>query len=256
MVVSLSLIAEYSSPRFAGIVAGYPLGGAISLFFIGLEQGTDFAANSAVYTVIGLAATQAFVLGYYKVSALLININKKTNIVAASLGGLAAYLMVISALKLLPVNLTTAVVFALISIVFYNYLFKNIPNIKIKNRIKLNPKMLAARAFTAAAIILIVTGSAKLVGPKWAGLLAAFPITLFPLLVIVHVAYQTEHAHTIIKNVPRGLISLTIYAALVSLTYPELGIYQGTLIAYIGATVFLILIAFDFFFILRRRIKR
>ena len=37
MVVGLSLIAERSGPRVAGILAGYPLGIALALFFIGYE---------------------------------------------------------------------------------------------------------------------------------------------------------------------------------------------------------------------------
>jgi uncharacterized membrane protein (GlpM family) len=64
VVVLLSLIAEWASPRIAGIASGYPLGAAISLYFIGLENGSGFAARSALFTAAGLAATIAFVGGY------------------------------------------------------------------------------------------------------------------------------------------------------------------------------------------------
>jgi len=54
MVLTLSLIADFVSPRIAGILSGYPLGAAISLFFIGFEIGPGFASESALYTMTGL----------------------------------------------------------------------------------------------------------------------------------------------------------------------------------------------------------
>ena len=64
VVVLLSLIAEHAGPRVAGIVSGYPLGAAISLFFIGIEIDPAFAARGAIFTAAGLSATVAFVGGY------------------------------------------------------------------------------------------------------------------------------------------------------------------------------------------------
>ena len=49
VVVGLSLVTEYVSPKVAGILSGYPLGAAIALFFIGLEIGPDFAAQNSVF---------------------------------------------------------------------------------------------------------------------------------------------------------------------------------------------------------------
>ncbi len=65
VVLLLSLVTEHVSPRVAGILAGYPLGAAIALFFIGLESSPEFASNSAVYTMMGLVATQSFVYFQY-----------------------------------------------------------------------------------------------------------------------------------------------------------------------------------------------
>src|SRR5210317_1720551 len=64
VVVLLSLIAEHAGPRVAGIVSGYPLGAAISLFFIGIEIDPAFAARGAIFTAAGLSATVAFLGGY------------------------------------------------------------------------------------------------------------------------------------------------------------------------------------------------
>ena len=69
IVLGLSLVAERVSPRVAGVLSGYPLGAAIALFFIGLEIGPQFAADSAVFALAGLTASMVFVAAYFAVSA-------------------------------------------------------------------------------------------------------------------------------------------------------------------------------------------
>ena len=69
MVLTLSLIADFVSPRIAGILSGYPLGAAISLFFIGFEIGPGFASESALYTMTGLVGIQGFIYSYYLASS-------------------------------------------------------------------------------------------------------------------------------------------------------------------------------------------
>src|SRR5690625_1237741 len=64
IVLGLSLVAERVSTRIAGLLAGYPLGTAIALFFIGLEIAPAFAAESAVFSLAGFTATMALGCGY------------------------------------------------------------------------------------------------------------------------------------------------------------------------------------------------
>ncbi len=60
-VVGLSIIVDKVSPRVAGILAGYPTGSAITLFFFGLENGAEFASRSSLFNVAGLIAMQTFI---------------------------------------------------------------------------------------------------------------------------------------------------------------------------------------------------
>ena len=96
------------------------------------------------------------------------------------------------------------------------------------------------RAFLAGFMILIIIGTAKFVGFRWAGLFSAFPSTLFPLILIVHLTYDKVHVHTILKNFPQGLGSLITYLLCVSIVYPVSGIYIGTLISLAVATIYLL----------------
>ncbi|MFC1723547.1 hypothetical protein ACFL0V_05395 [Nanoarchaeota archaeon] len=247
VVVLLSIIAEHVSPKMAGILSGYPTGSAISLFFFGLEQGTQFAADSAVYNMIGLVAMMSFIYFYYRSSSYF----SKFNIVLSSIVSIFGYFVVIWLLHFIKLNKFIAVLIPIISMIIFIYLFKEIQNIKIRNKIKITHSVLFLRAFFAACIILTVIGTAKLVGPTWAGLFSAFPTTLFPLIVIVHFTYDTKHVHTVIKNVPIGIGSLILYSLTISIVYPLFGIYIGTIISFIVATVYIFLFQF-----IQKRVKR
>jgi hypothetical protein len=242
MVVILSLIAEFVSPRAAGILSGYPLGAAIVLFFIGFEISPTFASQSAVYTMVGLVATLCFVYTYYRFTLVMKSDMRVLNILMASGISIAAYTVAAYILKYLKVNIVTSFMLGTFFILLFDRLFKQIPNAKIKNRLRFSGRILLLRAFVAAIIIVLITTVAKLVGPAIAGLFSAFPITMLPFIAIIHFTYDPRHVHSIIKNVPRGIFSLLIYALVVALSYPSCGVYFGTLIAYIFATLYLIMI--------------
>ncbi|MDT8272356.1 MAG: hypothetical protein RRA35_04100, partial [Desulfomonilia bacterium] len=132
-------------------------------------------------------------------------------------------------------------VMAIISFVF---LFRKIPDERIENRIVFTFRVLLLRAFIAASFIVVITGTARMVGTSWAGLFSAFPTTLFPLLLIMHLTYDRKHVHTVIKNFPIGLGSLVFYSLSVSVSYPAFGIYIGTLLSFGVATLYLLFYQF------------
>ena len=237
LVLTLSAVAEHVSPRAAGLLAGYPAGAAITLFFIGLDISPEFASDSAVYTMMGLVATQAFVYSYFKATLYF----KKFTIVTASVFAIIGYFLVIWLLHHIRLNKFLAALIPIASIFVFVYLFRQIKNTTIRDRVKLTPRILFLRAILAGFLILIIIGTARSVGSRWAGLFSAFPSTLFPLILIVHLTYDKAHVHTIIKNFPLGLGSLITYSLCVSIFYPASGIYIGTVISLAAASIYLLL---------------
>lgn len=235
VVVGLSILAEHVSPRIAGILSGFPTGTAIALFFFGLEVSPRFAADSALYNIIGLIAMQAFILVYYKVSLRF----RKYSIFLSSLFAILGYFVVVWGLHYMDVNKYIAVSMTTIVMIVISIYFKKIENSKIADRQKLNRNVILLRALISATIILVITGIAKLVGPTWSGLFSAFPTTLFPLILILHFNYGKSAVHTVIKNVPIGLGSLIVYSLVVASVYPRYGVYTGTIIAYTCSIIYL-----------------
>lgn len=72
-----------------------------------------------------------------------------------------------------------------------------------------------------------------------AGLLAGFPFTMYPLLVLMHFGYGPAMVTIMIKHYPVGPGSLMVYAAVVALSYAPLGIYRGTALGFVVATIYL-----------------
>ncbi len=235
-VLALSAVAERVSPRVAGVLSGYPLGAAIALFFMGVEIGPGFAAQSAVYTQVGLVALQIFVYVYFRVSAAL----QQGGILLSSAAALGAYFTASWLLHAIPFSAAAAVLLPIASIFVFMLLFRRIQNVAITRSVRFTWAVLGLRAGLAAVMIIAVTGAARAVGPAWAGLFAAFPIALFPLMLIVHMTYDKSHVHTIIKNFPLGLGSLIAYTASVSLLYPAVGVGWGTLLSFGAATAYLL----------------
>jgi len=237
IVIGLSILAENVSPKTAGILSGYPTGSALSLFFFGLEVSPKFAAESAVFNMIGLTASMTFVFTYYLASTYF----KKYNIFLSSISAIIGYFITTWGLHYIELNKFAAILVPIATAFIFIHLFKKIPNSTIKTKIKLSNKTLILRAILAASIILTVTGTAHLVGAKWAGLFSAFPTTLFPLMLIIHYTYDKKHVHTIIKNFPIGIFSLIAYSLSISIVYPLYGIYFGTLISFGIASVYLLI---------------
>jgi uncharacterized membrane protein (GlpM family) len=239
-VLALSILSERLSPKLAGFLSGLPTGTALTLFFFGLENGTEFASQSAIFNLAGMIAMQAFLYAYYRTSDKL----RKNVILWSSIFALISYAIIIYLLKFIKFNEFSAIIIPALTIPLFIYLFRKIPDTKIKKRVNLTYNVLIFRALIAGLIITAVTSVAGIVGPQWAGLLSAFPTTLFPLILIMHLTYDKKHVHTVIKNVPYGQLSLVFYTLSVFYFYPRAGIYWGTLISYAFVGVYIIIFYF------------
>ncbi|MEM7442857.1 MAG: hypothetical protein AAF414_05960 [Pseudomonadota bacterium] len=237
MVLGLSWLSERVGPKVAGVFAGFPLGIAVSLFFIGVEQGPDFAATAATSTVGGLSASLAFCVVYWLVS----KNSGVINVVLTSVLSLAAFFGAAALISLLPQDRWVLTGLTVIMVGLAILIFRKIQNVSADSgkNVVVTPLILLVRAAVATAIVLAITGLASAIGEEWSGLLSGFTITLYPVLVIVHVTYSEREVHGIIKNFPFGIGSLIIFALTGSLLFAPLGIYWGALVAVVLSSLYL-----------------
>ncbi|MTI10633.1 hypothetical protein [Curvivirga aplysinae] len=238
-VLALSFIAERVSPRAGGIMAGYPLGTAIALFFIGLENGLEFATDAALYTLPGFVAAMMLAAGYF----VGLKTALKPRVLISTIVAMGAFGITSFLLKLPSYNIYIAVFIPMIAIPVFTFAFRRIENTRVGRPVKTTATILLIRATAAAAMVLIITGVASAIGPVWSGLLAAFPVSMVPFLIMMHLTYGENQALTIIKNYPAGLGALVVYTLTVYLCYKSLGVAMGTLLSFATATVYLIMYA-------------
>lgn len=233
LVLGLTLVAEHVSPRVAGVLSGYPLGVAIALFFIGVENGVGFAATAAVYTLAGFSASLVMVVIYHRVS-------QRLGVLWSSVAAVIGFLLIATLLRQFSYTLISGMLLTLSAMTVAIYAFRRINNTTVGKRVQLSLSVMAVRAGAATAIVLLITGLAGQVGEAWAGVLSAFPITLFPFLVILHITYGGAQVHTVIKNFPLGMGSLLAYTVTVAVTYPQYGVGWGTVFGFVSATIYLV----------------
>jgi len=236
MVLGLGTIAVRASPRIAGLLSGYPLGTALALFFIGLEISPTFATQSAVHTLAGFTATMALGAGYLVAGRQ----PGLKGVMGGLLGGFAAWLAVSTLLAQFSFTRLTGTLVTLCAIGVFSWLFRAIPDVKSSARRAFSWPALAARAGLATLIVFAITRTAHWLPPEWAGTLAAFPVTMLPFLLILHVGHGHAPVATVIKHYPAGLGSLLSYTLCVSYTYSSLGLLWGTLAGFLAATLWLL----------------
>ena len=237
VVLGLSMIAERVSTRVAGLLSGYPLGTAIALFFIGLELSPEFAADSAVHTLAGFTSTLALGGGYLLCGRR----DGLAGVLAGPAGGLVCWLATSALLAQVEFNRLGGTLTTLAAIALFTWFYRRVADARAIARGRFSWWALAFRSGLAAGIIFLITGLAHVVPTAWAGILAAFPVTMYPFLVILHLTHGAAPVATVIKHYPAGLGSLLWYALCVSLTYASLGLAWGTLLGFVVATLWLLL---------------
>ncbi len=238
-VVGLSLIAEYLSARVAGILAGYPHGIAIVLYFIGIEQGVDFAAEASIYAIGGLGANVLLAYVYYR----LCRAPGLQNTLIAACVSLVSFLMLAAIINQLEINQFLAMLITFIMIGLVAVMMRRTTNVKVSKGVGISHLDVLMRALLATCIVLSIAGAAKAIGRDWSGMLAGFPVVTFPLLLIIHFHYGRPPIATMVKNYPFGLISLVVFTVTVSFAFPAFGMNWGTLIGFAAATLYLLILA-------------
>ena len=240
IVIALTWLAERVSPRVAGIVAGAPQNAVLVYFFVGRDMGIPFAVASAPHGVASFTATIAFVLAYYGAAA---RAARHTALWGCA-AGLAAFWLVALALAALPLTFATAALATGCTIALAVRLFRGAAPAPALRPVRYTAGLLALRGSAAAITIAFTVTVAEYLGPRWAGLMAGFPATLLPTLLIIHLTHGRASALTLLRHFPVGVVSVAIYVASVAVTFPLLGITAGTAAALAVSTLYLIAIGF------------
>jgi hypothetical protein len=201
LILGATLAGRRWGPAVGGWLAGLPLtSGPVSVVLV-MEQGPDFAAAAAVGTLLGLVSHTAFCVTY----AFAARHAGWTPSVAAALAAFAATTLLLRPLPLSPGTAAVLVGAVLVPAALV------IPVSVHPTRAVSPPRGdLALRMLAASVLVLALTGFARLLGPRLAGLLSPVPVFVTVLTVFAH---RTEGAHAATRLLRGAVLGSTGFAA-------------------------------------------
>jgi hypothetical protein len=239
-VIALTWLAERVSTRVAGIVAGAPQNAVLVYFFVGRDMGVPFAVQSVPHGVAAFTATIAFVLAYYGAAARV----ARSTALCGTLAGLVAFWLVAGALSIVPFTFTPAALLTACAIALAVGLFRHAGSPPVLRPVRYTARLLFLRGSAAAVTIVFAVTLAELLGPRWAGLMAGFPATLLPTLLIIHLTYGRSSVLAVLRTFPLGVVSVALFVAGVAVAFPLLGVAAGSAAALGVSILYLIAVGF------------
>jgi hypothetical protein len=209
--------ATLAARRWGEIVAGWAVGlpltsGPTSVFFA-VEQGPAFAADAAVATLLGLVATAAFFIGY-------ILGTRSSHKIMALFSGITIYLASVWGLSFLPSDLGTAVLLVVLALSAVLFVLRTPP--AAAERTPPAWWDLPLRIFTATTLVVLITGGAQRLGPRWSGLLSPFPVFTCVMATFAYYQGGAVSALRLIRGVVMGLFAFMAFFVVVTLLVEHL----------------------------------
>jgi hypothetical protein len=224
----LALAAGRWGPRVAGWLAGLPIVAGPILLFIALEQGADFAARAAASALAAVAATVTFIVAYAH------SAQHARWPIALSVG-LAAWLCAAWVVVQLPESVGVSLVLAATALFAAPRIFPR-PAPEHGGR-AVGRGELAARMLAGALLTVAVTLVAGVVGPRWSGSLAIFPVLASVLAVFSHRAQGPAFVAALLRSMTLGMGSLATFCLVLATTLPMLGLVAAFTLATAGTAL-------------------
>jgi hypothetical protein len=232
-ISAATLAGERLGTRIGGLIANLPSNILVSLLFISMTRGTDYAIAAAGSVPIGMAVDTVFLL--VVIAAL-----KKGLKLALPLG-IAVWIataMIFFALPPLGVAagilLYAVVCAASFAVAEWGLGIKAVEKKKAPFRLS----VMATRAVFAGTIVAGAVALAQIAPPYMTGILATFPAVLLSTMVILTRAQGRDFARATGKVLILSSSNIIVYSSAVMVFFPITGAWWGTLAAFILAALY------------------
>jgi hypothetical protein len=222
LVGGASLAARRWGPAIGGWVVSLPLTSGPVLLFLAIERGPQFAVDTSVGTLLGLAAIVAYSLAFVAASSR----GPVASIVAASVAyavaGLVLQLAAGWPFALLVVLVAGAILLAV----------RAVPASSGRRVTARHPAWdLPARVVVGTALVLGLTSAAPLLGPTASGIVTTFPVYVSVLSVFAFLNEGRDGAINVLRGLLTGLVgTVAFYVGVYALAVPA-GIGPAFLVA-------------------------
>jgi hypothetical protein len=219
--------SERFGSKIGGFIGGLPSTALLSFFFIGLTQSPVTASEATTVFPLVYSITGIFLVVYGWLS-------KKGFTFTLFFSLFIWFILSAIVAWINPQNFgLNLILYAFILLIAY-YLMESKLKIRTLEKIRINHtlKQTALRSLFGGTIILLAVVLAKLGGPVFGGIFAAFPAMFISTLFLSYRAQGMEFSRSMTKPLMvTGMVTIVIFAVAVRYSYIKTGLYIGTLIA-------------------------
>ncbi len=222
-------LADRFGSKIGGFIGGLPSTAAVSFFFIGLTQSAEIAAQATTVFPLSYAFTGLFLVLYALfwrrgfVFTLGISISAWFFLSAC---------VVLFKLENFILSVCLYILFFIFAVYVLEYRLK-LPSIG-KEDVKYSGLQFLLRAIFGGSIVALAVFLSRIGGPVFGGIFSAFPAVFISVLFINYRSRGMEFSRAMTKPLlVTGMISIFMYGLGVRYFYPSLGLWWGTLAAYV-----------------------
>jgi hypothetical protein len=219
LIAGASLAGRRWGPRFSGWIVALPLVSGPVVFILALDQGTSFAAATAHGSLTGAAGQAGFCLGYAWSE-------RAGRWPAALAGGVLGF--VLGALAFQPAGRLPVAPLVAALVVWISVTLALMPVVPVERpEVSFGRWDIPWRMMTGTAVVLAITQVAPTVGPRFSGVLAAFPVVTAVLAVFAHRLVGGFEANAVLRGLLLGMFSFVAFYAVLELAVERAGIVGG-----------------------------
>ena len=229
LIGAITLASRHWGPAVAGWLSGFPVVTGPILLFVALEQGPQFASVTAAGALAGGLAWLSFAISYAWAAT-------RMSWLLALFIGLSAYLVVGMALVLSALPFASIVVMVVVAVVLAPLVFPRLT--QPIGPVAFSPIELCARMIAGGVLTVSVTHLSPVLGPKFSGLFAVFPVMGIVLAAFSHRASGSIFTIYLLRGMVSGFYAFTAFCLTITLSLYATGIAAGfTLALCISLTV-------------------
>lgn len=226
VVAVASVLAERYGPRIGGIIATLPTTIVVNTLFMSWIHDPVFTSGAMVQTVVMMGANSVFLALY----VLAIPLGWwRAGLVA--LGGWAAIAAVLLNFPS-PFIWVSVALFTLLTVASFLWLDRKVAADTVAVKTRNTPLQIAARGLLAGAVVANAQILANALGPVWGGIFVPAPAIFLSTMWIFHRTQGGAFAGSVARSMCLAGFIPMIYATVVSLSFPTLGIWWGSLLAF------------------------
>lgn len=215
LIGAITIAGRRWGPAVAGWLSAFPVVAGPVLFFIAVDQGSEFAARAATGTLSAVLAILVFNMSYAWAAA------RRNAWPACLCIAFAAYALAVMGLTAWAPTLEQGAVAVLAALLAAPRLF---PSAGTAPAPRARPSDMHWRMAAAAALVLAVTHFSSQLGPRLAGMLAMFPVMASVLVAFSHRHTGAAFAINLLRGTVIGYYAFAVFCVGVALALPSLGI--------------------------------